>query len=130
MDIASVVEKVSNIMESVNTPANILPPMLLKCTSLLRHGLSAYKITSKIIQNNKKINIPTEQNPDGTTNLINAYTYNVVREIVDAIKNDATVQVAVPASSLLIQANGGNAGGPIVVTGTNLMDSVANGIMQ
>lgn len=130
MDISSVVEKISTIMESVNTPANILPPMLLKCTSLLRTGLSAYKITAKIIQNNKKIGIPTEENPDGTTNLINAYTYNTVRELVDAIKNDASVQVAVPASSLLIQANGGNAGGPIVVTGTNLMDSIANGIMQ
>ena len=130
MDISSVVEKISTIMESENTPANILPPMLLKCTSLLRTGLSAYKITAKIIQNNKKIGIPTEENPDGSTNLINAYTYNVVREMVDAIKNDATVQVAVPASSLLIQANGGNAGGPIVVTGTNLMDSIANGIMQ
>ena len=74
--------------------------------------------------------IPTETNEDGSENLINAYTYNVVKSIVDAIKNDATVQVSVPASSLLIQANGGNAGGPIVVTGTNLMDSLANGIMQ
>lgn len=130
MNITSVVENIEKIMESVNTPANILPPMLLKCTSLLRSGLSAYKITAKIIQNNKKIGIPTEENPDGSTNLINSYTYNVVREMVDAIKNDASVQVAVPASSLLIQANGGNAGGPIVVTGTNLMDSIANGIMQ
>ena len=54
----------------------------------------------------------------------------MAKEIVEAIKNDATVQAAIPASSLLIEANGGNAGGPIVVTGTNLMDSVANGIIQ
>lgn len=130
MNISSIVDAITKTMESAKTPVNILPPMLLKCTSLLRSGLSAYKITAKIIQNNKNIGIPTEENPDGTTNLINAYTYNVVREIVDAIKNDASVQVAVPASSLLIQANGGNAGGPIVVTGTNLLDSTATGIMQ
>lgn len=130
MNISSVVDAITKTMESVNTPANILPPMLLKCTSLLRTGLSAYKITSKIIQNNKQIGIPTEENQDGSTNLINAYTYNIVRQMVDAIKNDASVQVAVPSNSLLIQANGGNAGGPIVVTGTNLMDSIANGIMQ
>lgn len=130
MNISNVVEAISKTMEGVNLPANILPPMLLKCISLARTGLSAYKIASKIIQNNKALGIPTETNPDGSENLINAFTYNVVKEIVEAIKNDATVQAAIPASSLLIEANGGNAGGPIVVTGTNLMDSVANGIIQ
>lgn len=130
MNISNVVEAISKTMEGVNLPANILPPMLLKCVSLARTGLSAYKIASKIIQNNKALGIPTETNPDGSENLINAFTYNVVKEIVEAIKNDATVQAAIPASSLLIEANGGNAGGPIVVTGTNLMDSVANGIIQ
>lgn len=130
MNISNVVEAISKTMEGVNLPANILPPMLLKCISLTRTGLSAYKIASKIIQNNKALGIPTETNPDGSENLINAFTYNVVKEVVEAIKNDATVQAAIPASSLLIEANGGNAGGPIVVTGTNLMDSVANGIIQ
>lgn len=130
MNISSVIETISKTMEGAKTPANILPPMLLKCTSLFRTGLSAYKIASKIIQNDKALGIPTGPNTDGSTNLINAYTYNVVKEIVEAIKNDGTVQVSVPASSLLIQANGGNAGGPIVVMGTNLMDSIATGILQ
>jgi len=130
MNISSIVEAITKTMESANMPVNILPPMLLKCTSLLRPGLSAYKITAKIIQNNKKLGIPTEENPDGSTNLINAYTYNVVREMVNAIKNDASVQVAVPENSLLIRANGVNGGGPIVLTGTNLLDSIAVGIMQ
>jgi hypothetical protein len=117
-------------MDSVKTPVNILPPMLLRCTSLFRSGLSAYKITSRIIENNKKVGIPTEDNPDGQPNLINTFTYNVVKEICDAIKNDASVQVTIPANSLLIQANGGNAGGPVICTGTNLLDSIGNGIMQ
>jgi len=130
MNISNIVESISKTMDGVKVPANILPPMLLKCTSLVRTGLSAYKITSQIIQNNKALGIPTGENEDGTENLINAYTHNIVKSIVEAIKHDATVQVAVPANSLLIQANGGNAGGPIVVVGTNLKDSVANGIMQ
>lgn len=130
MNISSIVDAITKTMESANTPVNILPPMLLKCTSLLRSGLSAYKITAKIIQNNKTLGIPTGDNPDGSTNLINAYTYNVVRGMVDAIKNDASVQVAVPASSILIRSLGGNAGGPVVPIGTNLLDSIANGIMQ
>ena len=130
MTLSNIVETISNTLDSSRIPANILPPLLLKSTALNRPGLSAYKIAAQIIQNNKALGIPVENNPDGSDNLINQYTYNVVKCIVDAIKNDATVQVAIPMQSLLIQATGANAGGPVTCIGTNLMDSVGNGIMQ
>jgi hypothetical protein len=130
MNISNVVDAVTNTLDSAKIPANILPPLLLKCTALSRPGLSAYKIAAQIIQNNKALGIPVEDNPDGTANLINQYTYNVVKCIVDAIKNDASVQVAIPMQSLLIQATGANAGGPVVCIGSNLLDSIGNGIMQ
>ena len=130
MTITDAVNKVPNALESAKTPANVLPPLLLKCTALNRPGLSAYKITTQIIQNNKALGIPTEPNPDGSDNKINQYTYNVVKCIGDAIKYDATVQVAIPMESLLIQATGANAGGPVTCVGTNLLDSIGNGIMQ
>jgi hypothetical protein len=130
MNISNIVDSITNTLDSVNLPANVLPPLLLKCTALNRPGLSAYKIATQIIQNNKLICIPVEDNPDGSANMINQYTYNVVKCIVDAIKYDATVQVAIPMQSLLIQATGGNAGGPVTCIGTNLLDSIGNGIMQ
>ena len=130
MTLSSIVETMTNTLDSSKIPANILPPLLLKCTALNRPGLSAYKIAAQIIQNNKALGIPVEDNPDGSDNLINQYTYNVVKCIVDAIKNDATVQVAIPMQSLLIQATGANAGGPVTCIGTNLLDSVGHGIMQ
>lgn len=130
MTLSSIVETMTNTLDSSKIPANILPPLLLKCTALNRPGLSAYKIAAQIIQNNKALGIPVEDNPDGSDNIINQYTYNIVKCIVDAIKNDATVQVAIPMQSLLIQATGANAGGPVTCTGTNLLDSIGNGIMQ
>lgn len=130
MTISSLIETITSAMESAKTPASILPPLLLKCTSLARPGLSAYKIAAEIIKNNKQIGIPTEPNPDGSANMINQYTYNVVKCIVDAIKNDATVQSTIPMGSVMVQANGGNAGGPVVAIGQNIMDSICNGIVQ
>lgn len=130
MTISSIVETLTNTLDSASMPANVLPPLLLKCISLQRPGLSAYKIATQIIENNRAIGLPTEDNPDGSANLINQYTYNVVKCMVDAIKNDASVQVAIPMQSLLIQATGGNAGGPITCVGTNLIDSLGNGIIQ
>lgn len=130
MTISSIVDTVTNTLDSAKIPANILPPILLKCAALNRPGLSAYKIATQIIQNNKALGIPVNDNPDGSANLINQYTYNVVKCIVDAIKNDASVQVAIPMQSLLIEATGENAGGPVVCVGSNLLDSIGNGIMQ
>ena len=109
MNISNIIDSITNTLDSAKMPANVLPPFLLKCTALNRPGLSAYKIASRIIENNKALGIPVEDNPDGTANLINQYTYNVVKCMVDAIKNDASVQVAIPQQSLLIQATGGNA---------------------
>ena len=130
MNISDIIDNITNTLDSAKMPANVLPPFLLKCTALNRPGLSAYKIASRIIDNNKALGIPVEDNPDGTANLINQYTYNVVKCMVDAIKNDASVQVAIPQQSLLIQATGGNAGGPVTCIGSNLLDSIGNGIMQ
>ena len=130
MNISNIIDNITNTLDSAKMPANVLPPFLLKCTALNKPGLSAYKIASRIIENNKAVGIPVEDNPDGTANLINQYTYNVVKCIVDAIKNDASVQVAIPQQSLLIQATGGNGGGPVTCIGSNLLDSIGNGIMQ
>lgn len=130
MTIQNIVDTINNTLDSANTPANILPPMLTKYTSLARPGLSAYKIASKVIQNNKTLGIPTEPNPNGEENMINQYTYNLVKCIIEAIKYDATVQIAIPMQSLLVQATGGNAGGPVTCVGTNLIDSQATGIIQ
>jgi hypothetical protein len=130
MTISSVVDSLTNTLDSASMPANVLPPLLLKCISLQRPGLSAYKIATQIIENNKALGIPTNDNPDGSANMINQYTYNVVKCMVDAIKNDASVQVAIPMQSLLVQVTGGNAGGPITCVGSNIIDSLGNGIVQ
>ena len=130
MNISNLVNKITNTLESTRIPVKVLPAILLKCTSLTRPGLSAYKIATEVIQNNEKLGIPTGANPDGTENLINAYTYNIVKSLVDALKNDAAVSVAIPLGSLLIQANGANGGGPVTCIGSNLKDSIGRGIIQ
>lgn len=130
MNISSIVNTITNTLEGVKTPANVLPPLLLKCVSLTRPGLSAYKISTEIIQNLQKVGIPTGQNPDGSDNLINAYTYVVVKGVVDALLNDAVVSAAIPLGSLSVQATGANAGGPVTCYGTNLLDSICQGIIR
>ena len=130
MNIAAVVDFITNKLNMTEVPANVLPPSLINCVSTARPGLSAYKITSQIIENNKALGIPTGPNPDGSENMINQYTYNVVKCMCDAIRNDAVVHCSIPMESLMIQATGGNAGGPVTCVGTNIMDSISKGIIR
>ena len=130
MTITNIVDTITNTLDSASIPANTLPPFLLKAVSMVRPGLSAYKIATEVIVNNEKIGIPTGETANGGENLINAYTYNIVKCIVEAIKEDAAIHVAIPQQSLLIQATGANAGGPVVCVGSNLTDTISKGIIQ
>ena len=130
MNIGDIVNFIDGKLNNLNPPANTLPAKLLFCVAQSRAGLSAYKTTAKIIMNNKRLGIPTDPNPDGSENMINQYTYNVVKSIFDAMKNDAVVNVTVPSNSLLIESEGGNAGGPVVTMGRNILDSISKGIIQ
>lgn len=130
MNISGIINDITRMINSIQTPANILPPTFLHCTSLLRPGLSAYRITSNIIQQNKNVGIPVGENKDGSMNLINAYTYNVVKSIVDDIKQNGVIQSVSPEKSVLIESTGANAGGPFVAVGYNKLSFLSRGIMQ
>lgn len=130
MNISGVSERINSMLDKFRKPASLLPALLLRCVSLKRPGLSPMEITSVAIENIKSTGIPTEENEDGTPNLVNEYTYSVVKAVTDALKQQGAIQVVIPAQSLMIQATGGNAGGPVTCIGTNLTDTVAYGIMQ
>ena len=103
---------------------------MLYCTAIKRPGLSASKIAAQIIANNKALGIETGPNKDGSPNKINQLVYNITKCIIDGIKNDAVIQAAIPAGSIQIQGTGGNAGGPVTVTGMNIISSIAKGLMR
>lgn len=128
--IDKVAQFIENTIQKIPSPAQVLPAELLYCTAIKRPGLSASKIAAQIIANNKAIGIETGPNKDGSPNKINQLVYNITKCIVDGIKNDAVIQAAIPAGSIQIQGTGGNAGGPVTVTGMNITSSTAKGLMR
>lgn len=125
-----IIEKITSFLKGVKAPAEVLPPFLLKCVSATRPGLSVYRTVTNIIEDNIKCGIPTGKNPDGSDNKINQYTYNVVKNIFDAIRNDAMVQSSIGSNTVMVQAMGGNAGGPVTCTGYNILDVITKGIIR
>ena len=91
------------------------------CSLAKRPGLSTIVSVMNIVQQFKKRGIPTEPNEDGTPNLNIQLAYTIVDEVYRALREDANVQGACSPSSISILGNGENAGGPVVIRGTNIL---------
>ena len=127
MTFSGVIERIRKIFGANGVVARFLPPSLICCTAMGRMGVSASIAASVVLENNRKIGIPTGPNPDGSPNLINKHDYGLIKSVLDMIVKNSVIQVGIPANSLLIQVQGGNAGGPLVAVGTNMTDTLAYG---
>ena len=123
-------ELVNNSLEAARKPAEKLAALLVYATAVERPGVSKIKITSEIISDNATLGINTGQMPDGTDNVVNEFVNNVVEKVVDTLKDDALVECAIPAGSLIVEAKGANGGGPIVAVGTNINNAKGYGIIR
>ncbi len=128
--IGKLVSSVTDVIKGKQPPATLLPSFLLLCTALQRPGTSAMDTTSKIIDDNVTIGIDPGANPDGSPNMVNEYTYNVVKRVFEAMKMDGSVQCVLPAASLSIVGEGANSGGPVVIHATNILPLTIKGIFN
>lgn len=122
MGVKEICEKIKTIAEKTSRAAfPAIPAIVMLCSLAKRPGLSTIMSVINIVQAIKQKGIPTEANPDGTPNLVVQLTYHIVDEIFRAIREDANGQTATAPMAINIQAEGGNAGGPVVVTGGNIL---------
>ncbi len=130
MNIKKLIELTNNALENVRKPVKALAGFLVYATAVQRPGLSKIKISSEIISDNETLGINTGQMPDGTDNVVNEFVYNVVEKVVDSLKDDAMVECVIPIGSVMVQAEGANAGGPVVAVGTNINNAKGYGVIR
>lgn len=130
MNIKSLIELVNNALDAARKPVTALAAFLIYATAVQRPGISRNKITGDIIADNATLGINTGQMPDGTDNVVNQFVANVVEKVVDTLKDDALVECVIPTGSLIVEANGGNAGGPVVAIGTNINNAKGYGVIR
>ena len=130
MDITQVVQTVEDVVKNLPFPQFVLPPWLLFCISRRRTGLSVGRIVSNIYAWMQSAGIPTGVNPDGSPNLIGGLSAAIAQSVVDEICENGQVSVASAPGEILVQAQGGNAGGPVTVIGFNTNFASMKGIMR
>ncbi len=126
------IQSISGIFKNLFKPSTPLQPITkqeILVGSKFREGLSAIDIASKIIERKKEIGVGIGPLPSGAQNIDLQMEVIRVEEILNALLTKAKIEVAIPPGTL-IQAQGGNAGGPIVVVGTTTSISKGEGIIR
>lgn len=130
MALEELIQTVEDTIKNLPFPTMELPPWLLWCVSIRRTGLSVGRIVANVYAWMQSAGIPTGPNPDGSPNLIGGMAAAITQSIVDEICEYGAVSVSSKPGDIVIQATGGNAGGPVTVVGTNINFSSMKGIMQ
>lgn len=128
------IEKIANAIEdvfdTVRTPLQTIPPLLLICEIHQRSGLSAIALASSVISRLPEAGIETGVNADGSENKINQFVRIFSEEIVKEIKDNARITAIIESGTLVSTGTGANAGGPVVVQSSNILPTSALGIIE
>lgn len=118
-------------LNAVRKPLAPISAALIACGTISRPGLSAMMIASNIIRRQSEAGAYFGPLKDGSANISEAMERIRVEEIVNAIKEDMKVEVAIPSGSISIQGTGNAAGTPVIqITGTNINPVHGDGIAR
>jgi len=126
------IDTITTLFKKLFTPATPLPPITkeeILIGAKFKEGLSAIDIASKILERKKEIGIGIGPLPSGAENIELQMETIRVEEIVNALLTKAKVEVAIPPGTV-VQASGGNAGGPVFVVGTTVRITKGEGIIR
>lgn len=98
-------------------------------SSVVRPGLSATEITSRILKKQRAAGILSGPNDDGSANISEQMEFIRVEEIVNAILLDAKVTV-VNLPGQTVKTEGVSPAGPVSTVGTTLTTSNAYGLIS
>lgn len=128
--IKNISDSIKGVIGSARKPAPSIPPILLLCEIMNRPGLSAIALSAAVIARLQKEGFDTGVNPDGSPNMNNKFVYIMCEELIKEIKENAVVESSIPTAAITVTGTGGNAGGPVVVTGFNDRVASVRGVIR
>lgn len=112
-------------------PAPTIPPFLLLVGAELRPGMSARDLSANIISRlEADAGVPMGDIFGDGPNAISSAMLIQAQEQVSHIQTKAKISTVIKPGAIQITAVGGNAGGPIVVQGSNVSITQNSGVVQ
>ena len=129
--ISQVLKLLLGAFNLVQKPAQTIPPFLLLAGAELRPGMSGRDLAANVISRMESdAGIPMGDIFGDGPNAISSAMLIQAQEQISHIQTKAKVTSVIKPGSVQITAVGGNAGGPIVVQGSNVSLTQNSGILQ
>jgi hypothetical protein len=128
--IRGIISTVKNAFKIPNQPIEPLPPPLILTGGYIRSGLSAQSIAARIISRQSQTGRQVGDvfldgpNVEETMELIR------IEEILNALHNEAVVNVAINPGTLVQTIGIGNVGAPVISIGATTSIASGNGIIR
>jgi hypothetical protein len=128
--ISGVLNVILSAFSIPQTPVEPLPPPLIMVGAKLRPGLSAQSIASEIISKQSNTGrVVGDIFADGP-NVEEAMEVIRAQAIIDAILNEAKVDVVIPPGVAVSTIGVGNLGAPVVSQGATIAMGIGDGIIR
>lgn len=111
-------------------PVTPLPPPLIMVGGNIRTGLSSKLIAARVISRQTEAGAPSGDIWGDGENPMEGLITIICEEVVNAIHNEAKVDVVVPPGIPLTAIGIGNAGAPVISQGYTTSYKEANGIIR
>lgn len=126
--ITRIVDTINGVLEKARTPIIPIPAILLLCSVFKRPGLSPMMMASRIIKRQSEFGANTGVLPNGESNMMNSLISVICEEVVREVQTNCVIESVVAPGTIFITGEGANAGGPVVITGTNTNPVKATGL--
>lgn len=112
MNISGLISLVNSALDRTRIALQKIPGLLLVCTCSRRPGFSGILTSAKVYAD---MTYADNENDE----ILKEFIFNVIDRIKKNLQDDGVCFIAIPPGAIQLQLNGGNAGGPVVLTGSN-----------
>jgi hypothetical protein len=102
MAMNNIIQRLSSFIQNkLSIPLIPISAIMLLCSTIKRPGISPMLITAKIIDQMGEKGAPIGVNIDGSPNLMNQMYFTIVDQIINAIKMDGKVEIAIAPGAIV-----------------------------
>lgn len=102
MAMNNIIQRLSSFIQNkLSIPLIPISAIMLLCSTIKRPGMSPMLITAKIIDQLGEKGVPIGVNIDGSPNLMNQMYFTMVDQIINAIKMDGKVEIAIAPGAIV-----------------------------
>ena len=112
MSISTLTSLVTGALDKIKVPLTKISGIFLNCTCSRRPGFSSVITSAKVYADMAYADNENDE-------IVKGFVYNLINRIKMNIQDDGVCFVAIPPGELDLQLTGGNAGGPLILKGTN-----------